>query len=101
MSVGVVKTLAGTIWPRRFGRHRSTSRGDASASEMPVLVLLNKADKLKRNAQHNALRAMQDALRDMPLAKTELFSAQSGQGCEAVIGILSEWLAAGQEDDDA
>ena len=73
----------------------------AAASEMPVLVLLNKADKLKRNAQHNALRAMQDALRDMPLAKTELFSAQSGQGCEAVIGILSEWLAAGRQDDDA
>lgn len=64
----------------------------AHASEMPVLALLNKADKLKRNAQNQALQAMVRATQHMPLVQVQLFSAQSGLGTDAVIDTLRNWL---------
>lgn len=64
----------------------------AAASELPLLVLLNKADKLKRNAQNQALQAMRAATQHMPLVKVALFSAQSGLGTDPVIEILKTWL---------
>ena len=84
-----------------LGRFRARSAKATLTCPLTQSGLRAAAAHPSLRASPNALRAMQDALRDMPLAKTELFSAQSGQGCEAVIGILSEWLAAGQEDDDA
>ena len=57
----------------------------AVASDMPLLVLLNKADKLKRNAQLQALRAMERATKDMPLLDLLLFSAQSGLGGDEAV----------------
>jgi len=57
----------------------------AVASEMPLLVLLNKADKLKRNAQFQALRAIERATREMPLVDALLFSAQTGLGSDATV----------------
>ena len=65
----------------------------ANASELPMLLLLNKADKLKRNAQNQALRATQQATLNMPLVQVQLFSAQSGLGKDSVIEILRGWLA--------
>ena len=64
----------------------------ANASELPLLLLLNKADKLKRNAQNQALQAMRKATAHMPLVQVQLFSAQSGLGKEAVMEILRAWL---------
>jgi GTP-binding protein len=64
----------------------------ADASELPLLLLLSKADKLKRNAQNKALQAALKATRDMPLVQVQLFSAQSGLGKDAVIDILRGWL---------
>jgi GTP-binding protein len=66
----------------------------AAASELPVLVLLNKADKLKRNAQNQALHAMVRAVKDMPLVQIQLFSAHNGLGTNAVIETLRDWLSA-------
>lgn len=64
----------------------------AHASELPLLLLLNKADKLKRNAQNQALQAMRKATAHMPLVQVQLFSAQSGLGKDAVMQILRSWL---------
>ena len=64
----------------------------ANASELPLLLLLNKADKLKRNAQNQALQAMRNATAHMPLVQVQLFSAQSGLGKEEVMKILRAWL---------
>ncbi len=67
----------------------------ADASELPLLVLLNKADKLGRNAQAKALKAMQRAAEAMPLVDVILFSATSGLGNDAVVAWLREHLNAG------
>lgn len=64
----------------------------AHASELPLLMLLNKADKLKRNAQNQALRDTLNATTHMPLVEVQLFSAHSGLGKDAVIDTLRGWL---------
>ncbi len=64
----------------------------AAASELPVLLLLNKADKVKRGAR---MRALQDAVQanaDLPLVQVSLFSAHSGLGTDSVIATLRQWL---------
>ncbi len=67
----------------------------AAASELPLLVLLNKADKLSRNAQNKALRAMRNITEAMPLVDVILFSATSGLGNDAAVAWLREHLASG------
>ncbi len=67
----------------------------ADASELPLLVLLNKSDKLGRNAQAKALKAMQRRAQAMPLVDVILFSATSGLGNDAVVAWLREHLNAG------
>ena len=67
----------------------------ADASDLPLLVLLNKADKLGRNAQAKALKAMQRVTETMPLVDVILFSATSGLGNDAVVAWLREHLNAG------
>ena len=66
----------------------------ANASELPVLLLLNKADKLKRGAQAKALQAAKRATGKMPRVRVELFSAQNGLGTEPVIEVLRHWFEA-------
>jgi GTP-binding protein len=65
----------------------------ARASEMPLLVLLNKADKLKHGQRQQTLRAVRTALADHPLAEVVVFSAQSGLGGEEVVRRVEGWLA--------
>src|SRR5690625_2007694 len=60
----------------------------AGASELPLLVLLTKADKLKRSAQQRALAAARTALPDN--ADTLIFSARTGLGLDAT----RAWIAA-------
>ena len=57
----------------------------ADASDMPLLVLLNKTDKLKRNAQIRALHAIERITREMPSVDALLFSAAKGLGGDAAV----------------
>jgi GTP-binding protein len=60
----------------------------AEASELPLLVLLTKADKLKRTAQKQALEATRTAL--PANAEALIFSARIGLGLDAA----RAWIAA-------
>jgi GTP-binding protein len=62
-------------------------------SRQPVLVLLTKSDKLKREAAANALKRTQALLNSRyPAATTQLFSAVSGTGLHVAQGLLHAWL---------
>lgn len=66
----------------------------AEYAQVPVHVLLTKADKLTRNHQNQALAKLR---RDLPEASVQLFSASSGQGVDDARAQLTEWLAPGEE----
>lgn len=66
----------------------------AEYAQVPVHVLLTKADKLTRNHQNQALAKLR---RDLPEASVQLFSASSGQGVDDARVQLTEWLAPGEE----
>ena len=60
---------------------------------LPVHVLLTKADKLTRNAQHAALSATQAMLaRRPPSASVQLFSAHAETGIAAAARQVASWL---------
>lgn len=63
----------------------------ARRSELPTLVLLNKADKLKRGAALTALRAARARLTAETFT-VQLFSARGGCGRDEAIAHLSRWL---------
>lgn len=63
----------------------------ALRSNLPMHVLLNKADKLKYGAQQGALRAARKRLAGA-LFTVQLFSAQTGLGRDEAIEALSRWL---------
>ena len=65
----------------------------AGASELPLLVLLNKADKLKHGAQQQTLAKVRRHLADMPHAQVLTFSALKGQGVNEVLDVLQGWFA--------
>jgi GTP-binding protein len=64
----------------------------AHPSGMPLLILLNKADKLKRGAQARELTKVQNAVSKQPLTRVQAFSATSGQGLEELVATLKDWL---------
>ena len=59
-----------------------------------MLLLLTKADKLKRGAAQNTLLKVRKQLQDKELVRVELFSAQNGTGVDSARAQLSEWLGA-------
>ncbi|HIP69640.1 MAG TPA: YihA family ribosome biogenesis GTP-binding protein [Chromatiales bacterium] len=62
-------------------------------SELPLLLLLNKADKLKYGATQDAIRSVKKSLEDAPIPLTVLpFSAAKGTGIDAVYAHLDQWL---------
>ncbi|MAK94444.1 MAG: YihA family ribosome biogenesis GTP-binding protein [Gammaproteobacteria bacterium] len=61
-------------------------------SELPVLLLLTKADKLKRGAAQNTLLKVKKELQDETLVRVELFSAHKGTGIDRVRDQLSQWF---------
>ena len=63
----------------------------AQTRSLPMLALLNKADKLKRNAQAQALRAVQAEMAERWHGM--LFSAQTGLGAGEATGVVQGWLA--------
>ncbi len=64
----------------------------AVQSELPVLLLLTKADKLKRGAAQNTLLKVQQTLGDLPEINVQLFSALKRQGLEEARSKLTKWL---------
>ncbi|EPC00053.1 GTP-binding protein YsxC [Litchfieldella anticariensis FP35 = DSM 16096] len=67
--------------------------GWADDKDMPVHILLTKADKLKSGAVKNALQQVRSRLRDWEdLVSVQLFSALKRQGVEEAHERLDDWL---------
>jgi GTP-binding protein len=65
----------------------------ALAAEMPVHILLTKADKLKRGPANAALLKVKAAVGEHPdLVSVQLFSALKHTGHDALIAVLDRWL---------
>ena len=64
----------------------------SAASELPIHVLLNKADKLSFSAQQKALKAFKQNHADHPTLSVQCFSALKGTGTVELIERLSTWL---------
>ena len=61
--------------------------------ELPMLLLLTKSDKLKKNPARQQVRDVQNALRDIPCVTRVLpFSALKGDGIDEARAHLSQWL---------
>lgn len=61
----------------------------AAHSDLPVHILLTKADKLTRNHQNQALAPLK---RRLPDASMQLFSAVTGQGVDEARSRIAQWL---------
>jgi GTP-binding protein len=65
----------------------------ANQAELPVHILLTKADKLKRGAARNSLLDVQKKLdQDKLRASVQLFSSQNREGRDDAISKLDEWF---------
>ncbi len=64
----------------------------ALASELPLHLLLNKADKLKHGARTAVFHRVQKRIAELPDISVALFSAQSGLGCNETVHQLTNWL---------
>ena len=64
----------------------------ADPSELPLHILLNKADKLKHGAQGNVLQQVRNAVQGAELTSVQVFSAASGQGLPELVAKLTTWL---------
>ena len=61
-------------------------------SNMPVHILLTKADKLKRGAAQNALLSVKRDIAELANVSVQLFSSLKGTGLEEAQAVLDEWL---------
>ncbi|MNE82565.1 putative GTP-binding protein EngB [compost metagenome] len=78
----------------------------STASEMPMHILLTKADKLAFGAAKTALLKVQQDIRKRwgDRVSIQLFSAPKRQGIEEAQAVLAEWLQLGEfalPDDEA
>jgi GTP-binding protein len=65
----------------------------ANQAELPVHILLTKADKLKRGAARNTLLDVQKKLdQDKLSASVQLFSSHNREGRDDAINKLDEWF---------
>ncbi|MCG8413338.1 MAG: ribosome biogenesis GTP-binding protein YihA/YsxC [Pseudomonadales bacterium] len=64
----------------------------AVQSDLPVLLLLTKADKLKRGAQQNTLLKIRKTIQDLPEVEVQLFSSMNGQGIPEAQKVIADWL---------
>ncbi|MFC0337822.1 cell division checkpoint GTPase YihA [Kushneria avicenniae] len=72
--------------------------GWADDNDMPLHILLTKADKLKRGAAMGVLSKVRHQLREWEdLVSVQLFSSQERQGVEALNDRLCRWLTPGEE----
>lgn len=66
----------------------------AAESNLPLHILLTKADKLKFGAAKATLLKVSNALKSHPAPLTaQLFSSTNGQGCDQAWDTLGKWLA--------
>ena len=63
-----------------------------AALDIPLHVLLTKADKLARGPAQGTLLSVQRELRWVPRASTQLFSALTGQGVDEARSVLDSWF---------
>lgn len=68
--------------------------------QMPVHILLTKADKLKRGAASNTLLQVKRNLNGMPNISLQLFSATKKAGVDEARAVLDSWLAVDQNRDN-
>ena len=61
-------------------------------ANMPVHILLTKADKLKRGAAQNSLLKVKRDIADLPNVSVQLFSSLKGTGLEDAQAVLDTWL---------
>ena len=66
----------------------------ARQCDLPLHVLLTKADKLKRGAARNTFLTVKKELADYERISVQLFSAASREGVTEVQQLLAEWLKA-------
>ena len=65
----------------------------AKQAELPIHILLTKADKLGRGAGGNALQQVRKELKDAGLeASVQLFSSLNHQGRDEAIQVLDNWF---------
>lgn len=64
----------------------------SDASELPVRVLLNKADKLSYNKQQQAIAAFQRHYGHHGNVTVQTFSALKGTGTDTLVATLIDWL---------
>lgn len=65
----------------------------AVQSDLPLHILLTKADKLKRGASQNTLLKVQSELKDFSEISVQLFSAMKKTGIDSARDKLSGWLS--------
>ncbi len=69
-------------------------------ANMPIHLLLTKADKLKSGAAKNTLLAVRRHMEEAnveDLVSTQIFSALKGQGLEELESVVNRWLSGGAE----
>lgn len=71
----------------------------ARQRQLPLHVLLTKADKLKRGATQDALMRAREALEGMPDASAQTFSSLKRAGVDVLAQRLDGWLADAADDD--
>ena len=64
----------------------------SAESELPLLILLNKADKLKRGPQMNALQSVRKSVACYAHVNVQCFSALSGLGATETLTTIFSWL---------
>lgn len=64
----------------------------AAASALPMRILLNKADKLKRGAQQKVLFSVRKEVSKHSLISVQTFSALRGEGQPELLASLWQWL---------
>lgn len=72
----------------------------AIEADMPVHVLLTKADKLKRGAAKTTLLKLQQELKKTgsPYCSAQTFSALNGEGLPQLEAVLNQWLSLDDQD---
>jgi len=69
----------------------------AQSCEMPVHILLTKADKLKKGPANNTLHAVKRELEPMVGVSVQLFSSLKRSGLEGLVSVLGDWLTLPQD----
>ena len=64
----------------------------AVQSELPVLILLTKADKLTRGAAQNTLLKVRKSIEEFSEVEVQLFSAMNRVGIEGAQKVIADWL---------